>query len=239
MAEYIVTDAKSIIPVGDDITLEQAAGMFVNPLTALGMVDRCKELGARAVIVTAAASQIGRMIIKLCHQEGLIPICTVRRETQAEFLRQDLKVKYVVNTSEEGWMRQLGMICMKTKPSVCLECISDTMTGMMMNFMGFNSTVILYGLLSDKPAGGIDTIGFIGKNMTLESYLLSNEIAKLSLAQYAELVLRAEPLYRGDLSTVVQKRFGLHQIKEAIEFYMANQTAGKVLLQPSLTTASP
>eukprot|EP00806_Schmidingerella_arcuata_P003113 Macronucleus_3819.p1 GENE.Macronucleus_3819~~Macronucleus_3819.p1 ORF type:complete len:206 (+),score=65.10 Macronucleus_3819:1-618(+) len=203
------------------------------------MVDRCKELGAKAIIVTAAASQIGRMIIKLCQQEGIIPICTVRREAQAEFLRNDLKVKYAVNTSEEGWMRQLGMICMKAKPSVCLECISDGMTGLMMEFMGFNSTVILYGLLSDKPAGGINTIGFIGKNMTLESYLLTNELTKLTLSQYMELVLRAEPLYRGDLSTVVQKRFGLHEIKEAIEFYMANQTAGKVLLQPALTNPQP
>ena len=42
MPEYIVTDVRSIIPIGDDITLEQAAGLFVNPLTALGMVDRCK-----------------------------------------------------------------------------------------------------------------------------------------------------------------------------------------------------
>ena len=46
-------------------------------------------------------------------------------------------------------MKQLGMICMKLRPSVCLECISDSMTGLMMEFMGFNSTVILYGLLSD------------------------------------------------------------------------------------------
>lgn len=130
-------------------------------------------------------------------------MCTVRREEQAEFLRNDLKVKCVVNTGEQGWKRQLGMICMKVKPSVCLECISDTMTGLMMEFMGFNSTVILYGLLSDKPAGGINTIGFIGKNMTLESFLLTNELAKLSLSQYMELVLRAEPLYRGDLATVV------------------------------------
>lgn len=127
------------------------------------------------------------------------------------------------------------MTAMKVKPSSCLECVADGMTGLMMEFLGFGSTVILYGLLSDKPAGGINVIGFIGKNMTLESFLLTNELAKKSLSQYMELVLRAEPLYRGDLSTVIQKRFGLHQIKEAIQFYMANQTAGKVLLQPSLT----
>ena len=95
------------------------------------------------------------------------------------------------------------MIAMKMRPSSCLECISDGMTGLMMEFLGFNGTVLLYGLLSDKPAGGINTIGFIGKNLTLESYLLTNELAKKTLSQYMELVLRAEPLYRGDLSTVV------------------------------------
>ena len=67
MAEYIVTDVRSIIPIGDDISFEQAASLFVNPLTAIGMVDRLKELRSRATIVTAGASQIGRMIIKLCH----------------------------------------------------------------------------------------------------------------------------------------------------------------------------
>ena len=238
MAEYCVTDVKSIIPLGDDISFEQAASLFVNPLTAIGMVDRLKQLNSKVTIVTAAASQIGRMIIKLCHQEGITPICTVRREEQAEFLRNDLKVKYVVNTSQEGWKKQLGVIAMKTQPSSCLECISGEMTGLMMEFMGFGSTVLLYGLLSDLPAGGINTIGFIGKNMTIESFLLTNYLMKMSLAQYMELVLRAEPLYRGDLASVVNKRFGLHQIKEATEFYMANQTAGKVLLQPALTPSN-
>jgi hypothetical protein len=42
--------------------------------------------------------------------------------------------------------------------------------------------------------------------------------------------MKAEPLMKSDLSTVVQKAFGLHQINEAIEYYQKNQTAGKVLL---------
>jgi NADPH:quinone reductase-like Zn-dependent oxidoreductase len=48
------------------MTFEQAAASFVNPLTAVGMVDRIKELGSSSVIITAAASQIGRMLIKIC-----------------------------------------------------------------------------------------------------------------------------------------------------------------------------
>jgi len=56
MAEYAVTDNKSIIPLSDDFSFEQAASFFVNPLTAICMVERCVELGSKATIVTAAAS---------------------------------------------------------------------------------------------------------------------------------------------------------------------------------------
>ena len=55
-ADYCVTNLKACIPISDDMTLEQGAASFVNPLTAVGMVDRIKELGAKSVIITAAAS---------------------------------------------------------------------------------------------------------------------------------------------------------------------------------------
>ena len=67
--------------------------------------------------------------------------------------------------------------------------------------MGFESTLILYGLLSDKPAGGINTIGFIGKSQTIESFLLSNWLVKKTQMQYLELVLKAEALYKTVLKT--------------------------------------
>jgi len=44
------------------------------------MIDRCKVLKAKAVVITAAASQLGRMMIKLCLKEGITPIATVRRQ---------------------------------------------------------------------------------------------------------------------------------------------------------------
>ena len=79
----------------------------------------------------------------------------------------------MVNTSEEDYYKQLGMIALKFKPRVCLDAIADEVTGHMMNFLNFSGVVILYGNLSEKPSGGINTIGFIGKNLTLESFNLS------------------------------------------------------------------
>jgi len=79
MAEYMIADLKSMITLDDDTDIEVASSSFVNPLSALGMIDRLKELGSKSTIITAAASQLGRMLIRLCKQEGIIPICTVRR----------------------------------------------------------------------------------------------------------------------------------------------------------------
>jgi len=93
------------------------------------------------------------------------------------------------------------------------------MTGLMMEFIGFKGTVILYGLLSDKPAGGIDVMNFIGKNLTLEGFLLTWYLMKFDEEGYKGLMERTNLLLKETLSSVVQKRFGLHQIKEAIEFY--------------------
>lgn len=165
MAEFVVTDSRSLIPLADEFSFEQSASFFVNPLTAVCMVERCKELGTKACIVTAAASQIGRMLVPILIQNGIIPICTVRRPEQAEILKKIIGkfAKNVVDTSQPDFKKQLGMICMRLKPSTCLECISGDMTGTILEFMGFESRVLLYGLLSDKPAGNINTIGFIGK----------------------------------------------------------------------------
>jgi NADPH:quinone reductase-like Zn-dependent oxidoreductase len=78
-AEYAIADIKSVVPLPDDMTFEEGASSFVNPMTALGLIQRMKEIKAKAIIISAAASQLGRMLIKLCDKEGLVPICTVRR----------------------------------------------------------------------------------------------------------------------------------------------------------------
>lgn len=64
-ADYAITNLRGVIPLSEDFSFEEAAAFVINPLTAVAMVERCQELGSRACIVTAASSQIARMIIKL------------------------------------------------------------------------------------------------------------------------------------------------------------------------------
>lgn len=65
-ADYIVTDVATCFPLSDDLDFEDTASFVVNPLTAVCMVERIKILKSKCVVITAAASQIGRMLVKLC-----------------------------------------------------------------------------------------------------------------------------------------------------------------------------
>lgn len=170
-AEYARTNWSQAFPVSDDLSFDDVASFVVNPMTAVCMVERLKQLRSKCVIITAAASQIGRMLIKLCQRAQINTICTVRRAEQVKIL-EDLGVKAIINTSLPDYKRIFAETAAKLKPSSCLECISGDTTGEMLEYMGFKSTLILYGLLSDQPAGNIKTIPFIGKAQTIESFLL-------------------------------------------------------------------
>ena len=97
----------------------------------------------------------------------------------------------------------MGKAVSQMKPSVCLECIAGQTTGEMLDYLGFGSTLILYGLLSDQPAGGIKTINFIGKNQTLEGFLLFVYLNKLTNEGFADVINRAKSMYKNELRTSI------------------------------------
>lgn len=100
-AEFVAVDINLCMPLPENIGLEQGANSFVNPWTAVAMHERAKELGAKAIIITAAGSQLGIMSIKLALRDGIIPICTVRRAEAVQQLKSEIEgLNYVFDTSD-------------------------------------------------------------------------------------------------------------------------------------------
>ena len=87
-AEYCVTSATNCIALDDNISFEQGASGIANPLTALGLLEKIKEHKATAVIQTAAYSQMGRMMIRLCRENRIPIINIVRKEDQVTLLQE-------------------------------------------------------------------------------------------------------------------------------------------------------
>jgi len=78
-AEYIITNAWQCVTLANEVTWEQGACSFVNPLSAIGLLDKCQQYKAKAVIQSGAASQLGRMIQKLFKANGIKVVNIVRR----------------------------------------------------------------------------------------------------------------------------------------------------------------
>lgn len=176
------------------------------------------------------------MLVPLLIKNGIRPICTVRRHDQVSLLIEEYGDKIeIVDTSLPYFKTNMTNICMRHRPSSCLECIAGDFTGMMLEFMGFKSTLILYGLLSDKPAGNIQAINFLGKAQTIESFLLMAYIGTKSKEWYQQMIYDVQQMYKNELKTQVNAKFGFQDIEKAIQFYMKNQTSGKVVLKPCLT----
>ena len=104
--QYMITDALQCIPLPDEVTFEQGSMHCVNPLTAIGLLDRCKQYKGQALIQTAAASQLGRMIIRLAREDGVPLINIVRKEDQAKMLR-DLGAENVLNSTDADFPEKL------------------------------------------------------------------------------------------------------------------------------------
>lgn len=78
--QYMVTTALQCIVLPDTLSFEQGSMHCVNPLTAIGMIDKAKQYKAQAIIQTAAASQLGRMVVRLAQEDGIPLINIVRRQ---------------------------------------------------------------------------------------------------------------------------------------------------------------
>jgi NADPH:quinone reductase-like Zn-dependent oxidoreductase len=105
-ATHRIAFAQMCMPLPDDLPIELGAASYVNPLTALGFVETMRAEGFTGIIHTAAASNLGQMLVKLCQEESVPLVNIVRKSEQVELLRA-LGAEHIVNSSEPDFMVQL------------------------------------------------------------------------------------------------------------------------------------
>jgi NADPH:quinone reductase-like Zn-dependent oxidoreductase len=86
-SQYRVLDASACLVLPEGATARDGASSFVNPLTALGMLETMRREGHSGLVHTAAASNLGQMLVKLCQTDGVPLVNIVRKPDQEELLR--------------------------------------------------------------------------------------------------------------------------------------------------------
>ena len=105
-ATYRVVRASDALPLPPGTTPEQGASASVNPLTALGMIETMRREGHHALVHTAAASNLGQMLVRACRADG-VPLVNVVRSTDAATLLRDAGAQYVCDQSDPEFAQAL------------------------------------------------------------------------------------------------------------------------------------
>ena len=105
-SQYRCLPAMSCLVMNEGTTSAEAASSFVNPLTALGFTETMKLENHSALVHTAAASNLGQMLVKICLADDIPLVNIVRKEEHVELLK-NLGAKHICNTSDENFMKNL------------------------------------------------------------------------------------------------------------------------------------
>lgn len=232
-AEYYVTDAKACIPLKDQVPSEQGATLIINPLTAVGMVEKASKEGHAAIIQTAACGQVGRMVQTLAKKRQIPLINVVRRQEQVDELLSAGE-KWVFNSEEEHFVEKLSQKAKELKATIAFEAIAGVMTGRILQAMPAGAKVLVYGALSEKPCADISPLSLIFENKKVEGFWLSVWIQKGGFVQTFKATNLIQSLMgTHEFETKIRDRVGFEEWKEALLKYHEKMTLGKMILTPN------
>jgi NADPH:quinone reductase len=190
--KYLCANVQSCLELEPGTTAVEGASSFVNPLTALAMVETMRAEGHKAIVHAAAASNLGQMLNRICIADGIDLVNIVRKPEQEALLR-DLGAKYVVNSSSDSFMADLTQALIDTGATIAFDPIgggrlaSDILTCMeaavsrnMTEYSVYGSDiykqVYIYGGLDRGPITLNRTFGFA---WGVNGFLLFNALGKL------------------------------------------------------------
>ncbi|MBR0797992.1 zinc-binding dehydrogenase [Bradyrhizobium jicamae] len=121
-AQYRTLRVNECLPLPADTTPAEGASCFVNPLTALGMTETMRREGHKALVHTAAASNLGQMLNRICLKDGIGLVNIVRSKEQADILHR-IGARHIVDSSAPGFMDDLTAALVDTGATIAFDAI--------------------------------------------------------------------------------------------------------------------
>lgn len=245
-AHYRLIDASGCIALPDDVTAEQGASAFVNPMTVLGFVETAKAGGHKAIVHTAAASNLGQMLVKVAQVDGLGLVNIVRSEEQVALLRR-IGAEHVINSSDADFSARLEDAVASTGATVAFDAIGGgTLVSHILHAMekvaSRGTAYSRYGSSTPKHAyiyGALD----MGPTILTRSFGFTWDVSGWLLFPFLqkagpETVDRMQQRVRDNLTTLFashyKARLSLEEAlgRDAVLAYNARRTGEKYLIVP-------
>jgi NADPH:quinone reductase-like Zn-dependent oxidoreductase len=230
-AEYAVVPWKQARPVAADIPDEQAATFFVNPMTAVALTQHVLAVPkGEWLLLSAAGSTLGKMIVRLGRRDGFKTLCVVRR-SEAKHELIDLGADAVVSSSEGPVPEQVRRITGGDGPRYALDPIGGEAGTAVFQSLGKGGRLVVYGSLTDEPIA-VDPRSLITSRTSVEGFWLGYWMAERPIPKALKLFREVSTLIReGVLAADVGRTYPLHRVDEAVREAAAVGRGGKVLLK--------
>ena len=249
-SQYRCVPAASCLVMNDGTTSEQAASSFVNPLTALAFVETMKMENHTAIVHTAAASNLGQMLVKICADDGVPLVNIVRKQEQVDILK-GLGAKYVCNTSDPAFMDDLVNALVETGATLGFDATgggnNGELPGQILAAMEIaaNKTAkeySRYGSDTYKQVyiyGGLDQSPTIlkrafGMSWGLGGWLLTPMIGKIGMERFHEMRMRVAQEITTTFASNYAQEISFEEMlqPETIRAYAKQATGKKYLVNP-------
>lgn len=228
-AEYMLTKAGKCFPLNAKLDYDQGSMMLINPLTAIGFFEIVKAQKHRAVINNAAASALGRMI-ELLGKNHNIPVINIVRSSKHVKKLTDSGSEYVLNSSEPEFINELGKLSNKLNATILFDSTCSRQIEKMIEVLPYSSSVIIYGNLTGEEQILINPRNLIDNDIRISGFYLGSRTKENGLLKNIMNLKKVSRLMRSDMKIKIQGRFSPERAQEAIDTYLANMSAGKVLI---------
>jgi NADPH:quinone reductase len=248
-AQYRCVDVSLCLELPEGTQAVDGASSFVNPMTALGMVETMRVENHVALVHTAAASNLGQMLNRVCIQDRIPLVNIVRRHEQVELLRS-AGATYVCNSSSPAFMDELTAALKETAATLafdatgggrlasqilsCMEAAASAAAG---SYSRYGSTVhkqvYIYGSLDRGPT---ELTRNFGMAWGIGGWLLTPFLQKIGLEGLQRLRSRVAAELTTTFASSYTDRVSLAGALrlEAITDYARQATGSKYLIIPTL-----
>lgn len=248
-AGYRALPAMTAMPLPESASAEDGASCFVNPLTALSFIETMNLEGHTAIVHTAAASNLGQMLNRICQADGVEIVNVVRKSAQVEILK-DMGAKYVVNSSDNDFHMQLTDAIHATGATLGFDAIgggdmaSKILMAMEAAAARTPGAYSIYGSIAHKQVYTYGSLDFTPTTLSrsygmawgVGGWLLPNFLAKAGM----ETAVRLRARVAAELQTTFKSHYtdeiSLSEALDAdvVRRYNAKKTGEKFLINPTL-----
>ena len=249
-SQYRCVPAASCLVMDEGTSPAEAASCFVNPLTALSFIETMKMENHTALVHTAAASNLGQMLVKICKDDG-IPLVNIVRKSEHVELLKNLGAEHVCNTSDDNFMDTLVSALVETGATLGFDATGGgnggELPGQILSAMEIaaNKTAkeySRYGSDTYKQVyiyGGLDQSPTIlkrayGMSWGLGGWLLTPMIGRIGMEKFQQMRMRVAKEIKTTFASSYAQEISFEQMlqPEIIKSYAKQATGEKYLVNP-------